>query len=55
MSKVYDLFDNKTDRKVFSGTEPECIKYSVEHPDVKFYWVTKQDWEVKNVKDSQEG
>lgn len=50
MGKVYELFDDKTDKCVFVGTEPECIKYSIEHPDVKFYWEIRRDWEVRDDK-----
>lgn len=40
-NNLLELHDDKTDRVVFVGTEAECIKYSKEHPEKKFYFVEK--------------
>ena len=43
MTNLFELFDSKTDRIVFVGTEAECIAYSVEHPERSFYWEVKRN------------
>lgn len=37
------LWDDKTDRVVFEGTEEECIEYTKEHPERKYYMEEKDD------------
>ena len=44
-SNRYELFDNKTDKVVYVGTESQCIEYSKEHPDRTYYWVNKKEEE----------
>ena len=50
MDNIFELFDDKTDRCVFVGTEAECVAYSIEHPEGKFYWELRRDWEVRDDK-----
>ena len=45
MNNSWQLYDDKTDRIVFVGSEKECEEYTKEYPDKKFYMV-----EVKEAK-----
>jgi len=36
---MWQMYDDKTDRVVYVGSEKECEQYSKEHPDEKFYMI----------------
>lgn len=44
---MWQMFDDKTDRLVFVGTEKECEEYSKEHSDRKFYMIELKSKENK--------
>lgn len=42
-SNMFELFDSKTDKLVYVGTENQCIEYSKQNPERVFYWVNKKE------------
>lgn len=46
MDEMIELWDSKTDRIVFVGTEKECIEYTKKEPERSFYFITRR--EIKN-------
>ena len=46
-SNFYELFDSKTDKAVYFGTESQCIEYSKQNPTPRFYWVNKDKKESR--------
>lgn len=36
---MWELYDDKTDKIVFVGTEEECEEYSKHYPERKFYMI----------------
>lgn len=47
MDDLYELFDSKTDRLAFVGTEAECIEFTKTEPRREFYFEHKKNKEEK--------
>ena len=45
---MWGLYDDKTDRLVFVGSEKECEEYSKEPPDIKYYMLDLQKDKKEN-------
>lgn len=45
---MWELFDSKTDRLVFVGTEEACIEYTKQFPDNNYYMVEVKSKQNKN-------
>lgn len=52
MDNLWQLYDDKTDRVVFVGSDKECEEYTKEYPDTKFYMIElKEAKKTKNICD----
>ena len=45
---MWELFDSKTDKLVFVGTEQACIEYTRQFPDRSYYMVEVKSKQNKN-------